>query len=192
MSEQEPKSNQESLEIIGDMISKAKRNIAKGGSFYFLLWGFVVSIANLSFYYLEAVVKYDKPYVVWIITFPASIITIVYSIRQGKRARAVSHFDRIYGHVWSAIFIGIMILLVFMKEINMNQNAVILLFSGMGTYASGQMLRFKPLIFGGISLFIASIIAFKVSPIDQNLVAGLGIIVGYIIPGFMLKRKEGE
>lgn len=192
MSEQEPKSNQESLEIIGEMIGQAKRNFAKGGSFYFLFWGFVVSIANLSFYYLETVVGYPRPQIVWLITIPAVIITIVYSVRQQKMAKVVGHLDRIYGQIWIAIFIGIMILLVFMREVNMYHNAVILLFSAMGTYVSGQMLRFRPLIFGGISLFVAACIAFKVSPTDQSLVAGLGIIVGYIIPGFMLKRLEGE
>jgi len=194
MSDQAPKSNEESLQIIGDMIGQAKRNIAKGGSFYFLLWGFVVSIANLSFYYLATVVKYSTPQIVWVITLPAVIVTIVYSIRQqaDKRAKVVGHLDRIYGQMWTTIFVGIMILLFFMKEININHNAVILLFSAMGTYVSGQMLRFKPLIFGGISLFVASIIAFKVSPIDQSLVAGLGIIVGYIVPGFMLKKLESE
>ncbi len=185
-------SQEEGLKIISDMIGQAKSNIASGGSFYFLMWGFVVAIANLSFYYLEVVVAYDKPYIVWMVTFPAVIVTIIYSSRQKKKAVVHGHLDNIHGQIWIGIFVCMMITLVFAAKIGMFQNAIILLLSGLGTYVTGQMLKFTPLILGGITLWLGAIIAFMVTPTDQSLVAGIAIIIGYIIPGFLLKKEESK
>lgn len=195
MSDKEPNellTSEQSLEIISDMIGQAKRNFAKGGSFYFLLWGCVVAIGNLGHYYLEAIARYEHPYILWILTIPAAIASIVYSIKLKNRSQVEGHLDRLYGQVWMAIFFAIMALLIFMQEINLYHNAVILLFAGLGTYISGRMLKFTPLIFGGVALFVASCIAFRMSPLDQNLVAGIAIIVGYIIPGYLLRKAESE
>lgn len=185
-------SKDESLKLITEMIGQAKRNLAKGGSFYFLLWGWVIALANLGHYLIDRNDWYEHPYVVWLLVIPAVIITIIYSARRDSKAKIVSHYDRVYGQIWMAIFIAIMILLVFMAKLDFNQNAVILLFSGLGTYLSGFLLRFKPLILGGIALGISSVIAFNVSVMDQYLVAAVGLVLGYLIPGYLLKRAEGE
>lgn len=180
----------ESLELITQMIGQAKRNLAKGGSFYFLLWGWVIMLANLGHYTIQKYDLFDYPYIVWVLIIPAVILTIWYSAKQDKAAGVVSHYDRIYGTIWIGIFISIMTLLVFMAKINFNHNAVILLFSGLGTYLSGSLLRFKPLLIGGVSLWVASVIAFNVSILDQYLVAAVALVIGYLIPGYLLKRVE--
>ncbi len=180
----------ESLALISSMISQAKSNYQKGGSFYFLLWGWVVMVANLSHYYLEAYTDYQYPYIVWAITIPAGIVSGIYGRNQSKSAQVISHLDRLYGQIWMAIGVAVVILLVFMSRLEYNHNAVIILFSGIGTYMSGAMLRFKPLMLGGVVLGIASIVCFNVSITDQYLVGGIGIFAGYLIPGYLLKGQE--
>lgn len=189
MSEKEI-SQEESLKIISDMIGQAKSNLAKGGSFYFLMWGFVVAIANLSHYYLAVIVEYSKPYVVWSITIPAVIATIIYSMRRERSAKVHGHLDKIYGQMWMGVFVCIIVTLVFMNKIEMQQNSVILLITGLATFVSGRMLKFTPLVLGGIALWVAAIFAFTLNPMDQSLVAGVAIIIGYIIPGFLLRKEE--
>lgn len=181
---------EESLELITNMIGQAKRNVAKGGSFYFLLWGWVIMLANLGHYSIEKYQLYDHPYIVWSLIVPAAIISIWYSAKQEREARVVSHYDRIYGTIWMAIFVSIIILLVFMGKLDFNHNAVILLFSGLGTYISGSLLRFRPLLIGGVSLWGAAIVAFNVAVLDQYLVAAVGLLVGYLIPGYLLRKAE--
>lgn len=180
----------ESLELITNMIGQAKRNVAKGGSFYFLLWGWVIMLANLGHYAIEKYDLYEHPYIVWILIIPAMIASIWYSAKVERAAGVVSHYDRIYSTIWISIFISIMIILVFMGKLDFNHNAVILLFSGLGTYLSGSLLRFRPLLIGGVSLWCAAIVAFNVSIIDQYLVAAVGLIVGYLIPGYLLRKAE--
>ncbi len=183
-------SKDESLALITEMIGQAKRNVAKGGSFYFLLWGWVIALANLGHYLIDRFDWYEHPYIVWLIIIPAVIVTVLYSARRDQRAKVISHYDRIYGQLWMAIFIAIIVLLTFMQKLDFNQNAVILLFSGLGTYLSGFLLKFKPLNIGGIALLVSAIIAFNVSVIDQYLVAAVGLVLGYLIPGYLLQRAE--
>ncbi|MEP5611276.1 MAG: hypothetical protein ABJP45_03460 [Cyclobacteriaceae bacterium] len=191
MSEQEL-SKDESLELISDMISQAKRNLARGGSFYFLLWGWVVMLANLGHYLID---KYDLspyPYFVWILTIPAAIASMVYGAKRGKNAKVKGYLDRVYGLVWLGVMVSVLIILFFMGQVNYNTNAIILTFAGLGTFISGCMLRFSPLIMGGVALWVASVVAFNLAPVDQYLVGAVGILAGYLVPGYLLKKVESE
>ena len=181
--------NEESLSLITDMIGQAKRNIARGGSFYFLLWGWVVMSANLGHYFISTYALYKHPYIVWVLTIPAAVASIVHGSVKRRRAPVKGHLDRLYGLIWMSVFIGVMIILFFTK-VDQNLNAIILTFAGIGTFISGCALRFNPLILGGIALWLASIVAFQVNPIDQYLVGAVGILAGYLIPGYLLKRAE--
>ena len=191
MKEQEL-SKEESLALIGRMISQAKTNYSKGSSIYFLLWGWVVLVANLGHYLIQKFDWFDKPWWIWSITIPAIIYTIIQSIRDSKSSMVVTHLDRLYGHVWMISGIGIVASIIFMSQINYYHNAFILLFAMGGTYISGQMLRFRPLVMGAFALLVSGIVCFNVSMVDQYLVGAIGILLGYLIHGYMLKMKEGE
>jgi hypothetical protein len=73
-SEWEKLSAQESLDIITTMISEAKGKAQQNG-FHFLLWGWVVAMANLGMYILTQL-DYPRPYIVWAITIPAWITSL--------------------------------------------------------------------------------------------------------------------
>ncbi len=180
----------ESLQLITEMIGQAKRNFARGGSFYFLLWGWVVMLANLGHYILATFTNFEQPHIVWVATIPAGIISGIYGGRQSRIAKVKSHFDRMYAYIWLAVFCSVLIILFFMGDVNYNVNAIILVFAGLGTLLSGLMLRFRPLVLGGLALWVSSVVAFNLPVIDQYLVGTLGILAGYLIPGYLLKKAE--
>ena len=183
--------HQQSLEIITEMIGNAKKNLARGGSFYFLLWGAVVAAANFTIYFLINFTTVAQWYYVWLITIPAIAATIMYSRRQAMKASVTGPIDHLYGQVWIGIFIAMVITLVFMREINYAVNPIMLIYSGIGTYITGRLSRFQPLIIGAAVLWVCSIILFLIPAHQQFLVAGIGILVGYVIPGLMLRKQEG-
>lgn len=182
--------NEERLQLITDMIREAKSNVVKGGSFYFLLWGWVVMLANFTHYFAERFQLLNPPYAVWLITLPAIVFTIIYSVRQGRNAQVYTQLDKVTGYLWIAIFVGIVITLMYMPVLRFNHNPIILILSGIGTFVSGLLLRFRPLLFGGVAIWVGAIVAFNVSVSDQQLVASIAILVGYLIPGYLLKREE--
>jgi hypothetical protein len=59
----------------------------------------------------------------------------------------------------------------------------------MPTLVSGMILKFRPLIFGGIGFWVFGILGFLVSMETQPLIGAAAIICGYLIPAYLLKSK---
>jgi hypothetical protein len=184
--ETEQLSPNQSLDIITQMINQAQGNM-RGSSFHFLLWGWVVALANLGMFTLIEI-EYSMPYVVWLITIPAWIASMYVGYKQGKAERMVTHIDRITMWMWISYGLSLFTLVFFGWTINWNLNPVILLMTVIPTFVSGIVLRFRPLILGGLSIWFFSIICFLVDMQYQFLVGALAIIMGYLVPGYMLRN----
>ncbi len=181
----------ESLAIITDMIAKAKKEAAGDGSFHLLLWGWVISICNFGFYALEKV-DYEHPYYIWILVVPASFFSFYWSSRKSSRAKFKTHLDQVLSQIWLGVFIGILIILGFMSALGFNHNPVILILAAVGMFATGSLIRVSIVKFGALVLAIASIIAFLLPVSDQYLVAGIAMVLGYLVPGYYLKNTYRE
>lgn len=181
-------SPKESLDIITRMILEAKGKVQQN-SVYFLLWGWVVMLGNIGMFMLQQL-EYSRPYIVWLITIPAWIYTLYRAYRQRKIGSASSHFDKISGALWVCFGIIIFTLIAFGFKINYQLNPLILLFSAVPTFTSGVILRFRPLMMGGILFWLCSIVSFLVTREYQPLVGAAAIAFGYLIPGYLLHYKK--
>jgi hypothetical protein len=179
---------QQSLNIITEMINNAKGNV-KENSIYFLLWGTVIAIADIGMFTLIKV-NYPHPYIVWLMAIPAWIVTMITGYRQGKRARVTSHLDRISAWSWFTFGIVIFTLVIFGRVINWQLNPVIMLMSTIPTVVSGVLIKFRPLIIGGVCFWVFGILCFLVPDPWHFLVGAVAVTVGYLIPGFMLRYKK--
>jgi hypothetical protein len=74
--------------------------------------------------------------------------------------------------------------------INWQLNPVIMLMSTIPTVVSGVLIKFRPLIIGGVCFWVFGILCFLVPDPWQFLVGAVAVIVGYLIPGFMLRYKK--
>jgi hypothetical protein len=184
---------QDSMKIIQEMIATSKNKI-KDNSFFYLLWGWLVLIASLSHYFLLRLNYHEYAYLPWpILMFGGMVASIIAGIRLGKKAKVISHFDKMMIYLWYGFFFTLMVILVmavYQKIPWTSTNPLIISLYGLGTFVSGGVLRFRPLIIGGISCWIISIIAFFVAPQNVLLLTALSIVVSYLIPGYMLKSKE--
>jgi hypothetical protein len=186
--ESENLSAQQSLDIITSMIMEAKGN-AQRNNLYFLLWGWAIVLANIGMYILSQL-QYKHPYAVWLITIPAWILTFVIASRKGKTSRTATHFDRVSAGLWSSFGITIFILIAFGYKMNYQLNPLILTIAAVPTFVSGIILKFKPLMAGGVAFWIFGIIGFIVPMEMQPIVGAVAIICGYLIPGYLLRSKE--
>ena len=173
------------------MILKAKKEVAGDGSFQLLLWGWVVAICNFGHYGLEKM-GYEHPYIVWLLIIPATGISIWGSIRKRNRARVKTHLDDMLSGIWISVFVGMLIILGFMSSISFHQNPVILILAGIGVISTGILIRVKLVRNCGILLMVGAVIAFLLPVIDQYLVAGIAMILGYLVPGYYLKKTYRE
>lgn len=180
---------QQSLDLITAMIQEAKGTVQKS-SFYFLLWGWTILVCNLAVYFLLKFTDIKNPYFVFALTLPMAVVSVVYSIRQGKKVTISTHLGEIHKWLWIGFGINCFLFSFLAKYINGMVNPVIILLAAVPTFITGVILRFKPLYFGGIVFWVLGVVLFFVSREDQFLIAALAIALGYLVPGYMLKKSE--
>jgi hypothetical protein len=61
---------------------------------------------------------------------------------------------------------------------------------GLGTFVSGNIIQFRPLVVGGILAFALAVSSTFVDYDYQMLFAAGAILVSYIIPAYMLRHKN--
>lgn len=181
-------SSSESLALITDMIQKAKKEAAGDGSFQLLLWGWVVALCNFGHY---ALAKSGSviPFVVWLAVIPAVIWSLVHEFKKRKESRVKTHLDDFLGQLWVAVFVGMVIILAFMSVLEFRHNPVILVLAGVGVFVTGAIIKDKSVKLGGLVLFLGSIVGFLQPVNEQYLVAGISMVLGYLVPGYLLKNK---
>ncbi|MEL6536116.1 MAG: hypothetical protein AAFQ98_11925 [Bacteroidota bacterium] len=181
-----PPSHEDSLRLISSMIETARKQIGDNG-FHLLLWGWVTIILSLLHYGINVYTEYPHPYVAWFLTLPAALVSFIYGYRRGKRTKVTTYTDRLMVWVWVTVIVSIVISLCFLSYLNFQAVPIILLFAGNATFITGWMLRFRPVILGGIALWLGAVIAFLVPPAEQLLVEAIAIAFGYLIPGYFLR-----
>jgi hypothetical protein len=178
---------QQSLDIITKMIRQAHGN-TKRNSVYLILWGLVITVANVGMFTLMWM-EYARPYLIWLITLPAWILTIYISYRHGKTSTATSHFDRINALLWYSYGVIIFTIIAFGFKINYQLNPVILLVSAIPAFISGIIIKFRPLAIGGILFWVFGILCFLVDGPWQYLIGAIAVTTGHLVPGLMLRNN---
>jgi hypothetical protein len=181
---------QQSLDLITSMIRQAKGNVQKTG-FYFLLWGWTIVIANLGVYFMIKFTAVKNPFIMFAITIPAAILSILYGIRQDKTGIVTTHLDKIHMWLWIGCGINCFLIVFAGRYIGWMVNPMIITMCALPTFVTGIILKFRPLMFGGVVFWIAGVSLFLVAKDDQFLLAAGAIALGYLVPGYML-RKSGK
>lgn len=187
-SKEQPLSEAESLALIHKMIYSAKKQFEDNGFFY-LLWGWLVFISCVSNYFLIEI-NYDKPWLAWMILMPAGgVISAVYGRWQGKKQVYKSYLDEVMMYVLGAFLFSLTFVLVFMQKLGLYTYPMVLVVYGMWLFISGGAMKFNPLIIGGVINWIIACIAVFVNFETQLILLAIAVLLGYIIPGYLLRAK---
>jgi hypothetical protein len=179
---------EQSLEIILDMIQRTKVNF-KQNSFYFLFWGWIIALIDFSMFILLKYTHYSRPYLLWLIVIPAWVVSFVYGSKQDKKNKP-THLDTINMWLWISVSFSMLPIILFSYQHIKSITPFILALVTTPTFVTGIILRFKPLLFGGIIFCIFSIFCFMSTYENQFLLSGLAVIIGYLVPGYMLKKQK--
>jgi len=179
----------ESFKIINEMIETAKMNI-KQNAFYVLLWGWIVIIGCLLHFIFLKFSIIEKPYQVWLISIVGVVMTFIYSFKEAKRKKVFTHISKIYIFIWVTFAVSYIITIVFHIQFNYQIYPLIFLFGGNSIFLTGIVMKFKPLIFGGILFWIGCITSFYFTEAYNLLLTSIIGILGYLIPGYILKYKK--
>jgi hypothetical protein len=184
-------SPEQSLRLIQSMIDKTKQNMSDD-SIYFLVWGWLTFIACTSQFVLKHVFQYEKHYLVWFVV----VIGILFSIYQGRREDKVSKAKTYVGesmkNLWAGMAISFFVLGMILTRLGWD-TAIFpfyILLYGLGTFVSGNIIKFKPLIAGGLIAWVLAIGSTFASYDYQMLFGAIAILVSYIIPAHILRIKS--
>jgi uncharacterized membrane protein len=191
--QEEKFSPEQSLQVIQSMIEKAKDQFSENGHLY-LLWGWVVLICSIAEFVLLKVVHYEKHYLVWMACWLAVIYQFIYLRKKHRTQKVKTYADTIIGFVWLTFFI-LMILTGFLLSQGSNTESykfispAFLALYGMPTFLSGILLRFRPLVTGGIGCWLLSVLAPFINYDYQLLLLAVAMIIAWIIPEYILQKR---
>jgi hypothetical protein len=201
MENEKTMTEQESLTVIKEMIERSRTNF-KEQSFYYLMWGWLVVGAILveAFLFNQGA---SYHWIVWpIMGFGGGITSGIYGRMQGKKAGHSTHIDRAMSYVWIGFIMYLFVVLILSATGKFGNAAkgwntsflLIMGLYGLGTFISGGILKFKPLVFGGIASFVLVALTVFIPALSESfngalLMLAASIIVSYLIPGYMLKRS---
>lgn len=182
----------ESLNLISEAIYKTKENI-KGQSFYYIMWGWIITIASFSHYILVAFTDLKLNYLPWLIMIPLGwVFSITYSIKNEKTKPYESYFDSFLKYLWIVLGVSFIVAVFISASLRFNPTVLVLLLAGIGTLISGLTLKFKPLAIGGVCLFAFAIASLFVDKSQLLLIHTIAVIVGYLIPAYLLKNSAAN
>jgi hypothetical protein len=125
--------------------------------------------------------------------FPAVIVTIVYSRKRENKA-VTTYIGESMGYLWTGIGISFFVLSFIIS--NMREDGwyygypFFILFYGLGTFVSGKILQFRPLVIGGIFNWLLACVCVFVPYDYQLLIAAAAILTSYIIPGHLIANHK--
>jgi len=180
----------ENLRLVEDHLSRTKQGL-RNKSFDILFWGILVALASASEYLLLTMSNFNRPWLPWpVLMISGTIITIIYHAGRKGSQPVTTYTDHFL--MWLSISAGaVYFLLAFFcirQQISplpyILANTFILLF------VTGAVLKYKSLIFGGTIFLLASIISIFLRYENQLLLTTGAVVVGYILPGFLLRREK--
>ena len=188
MEQEKNLTQQESLDVISRMIRTAQNDI-KDDSFYYLIWGWLVFIASLSNFILMNS-DFAMPFLPWVILMPlGGIVTGIYSYKNERHQKVKTYIDDMTKYALIAFLVSLGIVLFFQSKLGLATYPLVMMVYGIWLFISGGAIKFRPLIIGGIVNWVLGIVAFFVNFEMQLLVLAFAVLLGYIIPGHMLKNK---
>jgi len=185
-------SHAESFELIESMINKAKNRFNEDG-FLYLLWGWVVLLCSVAEFILLRL-QFEKHYLVWTITWAAVIYQIFFLRRKRRKEKVRTYTDEIVKYVWITFIVMMFLAGVLIGAIQGQAyykliDPLFLVLYGMPTFLCGIILRFKPLMWGGIGCWLLSILC-TVIPVEYHLLlVSVAMIIAWIVPGYLLRLK---
>jgi hypothetical protein len=181
-------SHRQSLELIEEMIYKAKNSYYESGTSA-LLWGSVIMLCSAigfaNTWWQNGWLKQ-----VWILTIIAIIPQIIISVREGKAQKFKGHTDDSQGGIWIAFGIAMFLATFYINNIKVESaSTIFLILYGMPTFATGIGERFTPMIFGGIVCWIAAIISMYVWYRFDMILFFVSAFFAWFLPGLILRRN---
>lgn len=181
---------QAALQLIDDTIRNIRQKFKDDG-FLLILWGWIVIVGNII-NYIALSMQLNYLFVYWPVacTF-GGIVSGIYSSKKKKMEPTTSYSFNAIKFIWIGCGLGAIILWFAAANFGWQYiNSAMFVAFASPVFITGGIMKFKPAIIGGLVLFAFGIGLFFIANHEwSNLIAALGWGLGYLIPGYLLKRE---
>jgi len=179
---------EESLRVITDMINKTRVSITQA-SFHLLLWGWLIFACSLSEFLFRKFTDWASPWNVWLLVIPGVLVSLIYGFVKGRRQRVYTYATSIYVWTWMAFFAAAVVFFVIFPLETGGVGKYMLLLAAIPLFISGAVLKFRPMIWGAASFWVLSLAAHFGGSLVEGFAVPLAMITGYLLPGYLLRKK---
>ncbi len=210
MAAEKPMTEAESLRLISEMINKAKNSFHDTGIGP-MLWGAVIALCSLITW-ARLQFGFKLPFDIWLLTLVAILPQLYITMREKRMRKVKTHDDSHISYIWlsfgAAIFLFSFINIIFINQLeaifrkyqaatgewpsfslSSYGSSVMLLIYGFPTVITGAIMKFKPMLWGGIVCWICCIISTYTSMKTDMLLTALAAVLMWLIPGIILWTK---
>jgi len=186
-----PLSHRQSLGIIEQMIATAKDDHRENGDGW-LLWGWLLFGASISSVVLMELNQ--RTYISWVWTgmlFIGLAIGLGLAFLRPKRRVVTTFVSELLQKIGTGFFISLFALVAasFITG-HLSAFGYYYILYAFWMFIQGSALRFRPLIVGAVVNWTAAIAIFLINDFYFTmLISAVAILVGYLIPGYMLRRQ---
>lgn len=187
--EEKKLSGEESLLLIQQMIQVAKDDHRERGDGW-LIWGWLLFVASIA----SAVLSYAKlgRFVGWVWLGALAIGLVIYAIghlRNRDRNQVKTYVQELLDRIERGFFISLFAIVgsSYITESPFSFGYFYILYA-FWMFIHGSAIRFRPLIIGAWVNWAAAIAIFLVRDFKVDmLISALAVLIGYLIPGYMLR-----
>jgi general stress protein CsbA len=189
---------EESISIISKAIANFKMNYKESAKM-FLLGGWIFTLASFSNFIIIKVLQGKEAFELrgllslsnWILFASIAFVGLFLMERRSKKFKKVySYLDGYIRNLWIVTAVSFFIGTLVCIKLEITPPPIMLLIAGIATTTTGLLIKFKPLIIGGMTFFLFSIAATFVQNEYIAILTGVAIICGYLIPGYYLKSAK--
>lgn len=179
---------QESMQIILSMIENSKTDIRRH-NFLFLMWGFLMITASLI-QYVCVKLQMAHGHYAWLLMLIGAVITIVDVNKKKNQRKAKTFVGKSMQVIWIPLGIGMCILVTLGTQAGFLASfPIFMLLYGVGTFATGRILNFQPLMYGSMVAFGCAFISIFIDGAELLLLLAISLLFSYVIPGYILKNQ---
>lgn len=188
--DQEKFNEKEALNVIEEMVNTSRYKMKEEAK-YFLLWGWMVFAAAITHFVILRFGNVDG-WIVWPVLMGLSLIIYGFMVRNsGKEKRATTYVDRINRYLWLGFFGPLLITLLIGGVYGwVAAYPFFMAIYGWSAIVSGGLLKFTPLVWGGIASYALGVATVFVPDSYILIMLAVAVLVGFILPGHVLSRAE--
>ncbi len=180
---------EESLQLISQMISKAKDEYIETGVSA-LMWGSIITFCSLVSLFNALYLQWNWLYTVWMLTFLAVIPQIIIARREKKLRKYRGHEDQLKGGIWLSFAVAMFLMNYFDMRYHLSiPISLYLILYGIPTFTIGYGKKLRFMMFGGIACWVFSILSAMTPEPWQILYLAGGAQLAWFIPGLILRKR---